>query len=127
MTTSDSNFPSSPIFSQAEELRKVVLQRDTIVSFQQSTGLLFTVIRETALLLWLVLCFGVVAFTWLSEKAIALGKSVKTGFDDFQENSREQAPAEILSNTGKSVLLTSQSAANYLITYARKQVGIYDD
>jgi hypothetical protein len=127
MTTSESSSSNSPISSQVEKLRQVILQRDTIDSFQQSLGLLFTVLKETTLLLWLVLCFSIVALTWLGEKAIALGRSLKTGLIELQENSRGQAPAEILSSTSRSVLLSSQSVANYLVTQAKQQVGLSDD
>jgi hypothetical protein len=127
MTTQRSNLSNNPISSQVEKLRQVVLQRDTIESFQQSIGLLFTVLRETALLLWLVLCFSIVALTWLGEKAITSGRSLKIGLTELQENSRGQDPGELLSNTSRSVLLTSRSAASYLVTQAKQQVGLSDD
>lgn len=117
---------SNPTIAQLNKLRQIIFTRDTALTFSQSIRLLFTLLKESLVLLWLALCYTLVALGWLGNKAIQSGQVTQKWVSTLRETSREQSPGEVAAETGRTVLDGSKVAIDYVMTQARKQVGLTD-
>lgn len=118
---------SNPAAAQLNKLQQILFTRDTAVTFSQSLRLLLTLVKESLVLLWLGLCYGFVAFGWLGNKVVQMAQATKSRLTTLQETSREQSVTEIAAETGKTVLTSSKATIDYMMTQAKKQVGLLDE
>jgi hypothetical protein len=117
---------ANPAIAQLHKLRQIALTRDTVSTFSQSIRLLFTLLKETGILLWLAVCYGLIAIGWVGNKAVESGQRAKSWLNSLRESSQNQSATEIAAETGKSVLAGSKTTIDYVMTQAKKQVGLID-
>jgi hypothetical protein len=111
---------STQISSQANKLWQIVSAPSTAESYKQALAITGTILRETATLLWLVVCLFLVVFDWFWNSSIALGQKARAWVNRFDnEDSSQKA-----SRMGQEIMAASQSSLNYLITQAREQLGM---
>ncbi|MGC1526428.1 MAG: hypothetical protein WA783_10285 [Phormidesmis sp.] len=112
------------IQSQASKLLELLFSDETAATYQKTLNLTGTLLKETAQLIWLIICSAFVFGAWVSDTSVKLGSSLRNWID--QQSSPSLAPAEKkpLSATGKSLLDQGKTAADYLLNQAREQLGL---
>lgn len=111
------------IKDQANKVSQLVFASDTGAAYQKTFSITWEILRETGVLVWLVLCLGFVAGEWFWRNSIALGRNARSWYVSFSE--KDKSPEEqSFSATGKAILEAGQSGATYLLTKAREQLGI---
>lgn len=118
---------NNPTVAQLNKLQQLIFTRDTAITFTQSIRLLFMLLKESLILLWLGLCYGFVATGWLISRTIHLGGNTKTWVNSLQEASREQSVPEVATEIGKTVLTNSKATLDRAMNQAKKQVGLLDN
>jgi hypothetical protein len=118
---------TNPAIAQFNKLQELVFNRESALTFTQSLRLIATIVKEFATLLWLTLCYGLVALSWLGNWAVQSGQRTRTWWIELKHQQAQQSPAAMAAETGKSVLSQSQAAIFYVVRQAKKQVGILDE
>jgi hypothetical protein len=116
-----------PLMEQVDKLRAILFRKDTAATLGQGAGLIFTVLKETAVLLWLALCWCIVAIAWLGNKTTQAGHQAKQQWTTFQESTQDRTPSDIAAETSKTVLNSSKTVMEQIVSTAKKQVGILND
>ncbi len=111
---------SKQISQQASKVSKLLGDPGTISSYKQALTVTIAILKETALLIWLVLCLGLVAIDWFWTNSIAVGRNARTWIEGFETTDKNELPNQL----GQSMLLASQSSLNFLVTQAREQIGL---
>lgn len=111
---------SNQIKNQADKLWQTLSAPTTFSTYQQALNLTWSILKETVLLLWLVLCLVLVFFDWFGNTAIALGRRAKTWFDNLQTSETDQ----IASDTGKALLEVGKTGIASTLSLARAQLGL---
>ncbi|MGV0024903.1 hypothetical protein [Phormidesmis priestleyi] len=115
---------SNLAIAQLKKLRQIAFTRETALTFTQSIYLLFTLLKEALVFLWFALCYGLIAFNWLATKALHSGQRAKNWFSALSETKRDKSTAEVVAETGKLIVMGSKAAIAYIMTQAKKQVGL---
>jgi hypothetical protein len=119
-THTDSNAKNTTIAEQFDKLKQLFLVDDTVKTFEKSVRLLFTLIRESITLIWLVFCWGIVALNWVGVHARQVAQGLKSWLKAFhavdEHKSKKDIAAEI-----------AQNAMQNLVVKAKKQIGLQDN
>jgi hypothetical protein len=111
---------SNQISTQANRLWQILAAPETFDSYRQAivkTGIIF---KETAILLWLTLCLGLVALEAIGAGSVSAGRSFKAWFSRLKEADTDQIATE----TGKALLSAGKTGLAFTITQARGQLGL---
>lgn len=111
---------SSPISVQANKVLKTLSDPATASAYQQAGAVTWTLIKETGILLWLVLCLALVAFDWFYNTAVSSGRNFRGWFDNLDQPDTNR----IASEAGRALLSAGKNSLNYTIAKARVQVGL---
>jgi hypothetical protein len=111
---------SNQVSTQVAKLGKILADPGTIGSYQQTIAVTITILKETAVLGWYVLCLTLVASDWFWHSSIATGKKARTWLNNLQAEDN----SEISNQVGKGVLTAGKSSVDFLISQARSQVGL---
>jgi hypothetical protein len=111
---------SNQVSTQVAKLGKILADPGTIGSYQQTIAVTLTILKETAVLAWYVLCLTLVASDWFWHNSIATGKKARTWLSHLQAEDN----SEISNQVGKGVLTAGKSSVGFLISQARSQVGL---
>jgi hypothetical protein len=111
---------SEPLRNQINSWWRTVSSEETLNTYQNTLQVTWNILRETAGLIWLFLCLGLVFFDWFRDTAIGSGRQLKTWIDALPEPKVEHAWSEVVSQS-KSV---SQVGTSRLLEQARGQLGI---
>ncbi len=106
--------------AQAAKLVQLLLAADTFAAYQKALQITWEIIKETALLIWLVICLVLVLGDWFWKTATQLGQSTRSWFTNMQEVSSDQVATE----TGKALLTAGSSTINFTLNKAREQLGL---
>jgi len=109
---------------QASKLLELLFSDETAATYQKTLNLTGTLLKETAQLIWLIICSAFVFGAWVGDTSMKLGSNLRNWID--QQGSPSLAPSEKkpLSATGKSLLDQGKTAADYLLNQAREQLGL---
>lgn len=108
------------IRSQASRFWNTVASADTANAYKQAIDVTLRIIKEAAVLVWLVLCLTLVIFDWGTERAIAAGRGTRTWISTLGESDSTQ-----LAEGAKQKLLTaSKASVTATISQARQQLGL---
>jgi hypothetical protein len=111
---------SNQVSTQAAKLGKLLSDPGTLGSYQQTLAVTIAILKEAAVLAWLVLCLVLVAGDWFWDNSIAAGQKARAWINSLQE-----ANTEDLSNqVGKSVMDVSKTGLSYVVAQAREQIGL---
>ena len=111
------------IQKQASELWELIFSEETGATYQDALNLTGNILKETAQLLWLIICSVFVFGAWLGDTSMNAGNSVRSWIDN-QGNPAVAADKKPIAETGKSLLETGRSGIAYLLDQAREQLGL---
>ena len=111
------------IKAQAGKVGQLVFAGDTSSTYGKALTLTWDILRETALLVWLVVCLVFVGGEWFWHTAMGLGAKARTWYDGLSQtdNSREERS---FTEMGQSLLTAGGNGAAFLLYQAKKQLGI---
>jgi hypothetical protein len=116
------------IKAQADKLWQLISNSSTANAYQQALALTWSIIKETGLLLWLVICLVLVVGDWFWKYSFTAGQNTRAWLTDLQTKSTSDTPVEgsgdFWSGTGKSLLAAGQNSLNAALNTARDQLGI---
>lgn len=117
---------SSPVTVQANKVWQLLTASSTANIYKQAVDVTWTILKETAQLLWLVLCLVLVAGDWFWKKSIAAGQNTRVWVDDWGSSagSTSSDPGETAAQLWQNLLASSQSAAQSLLAKAREQLDL---
>lgn len=111
---------SKQISSQANKVWQIVTAPDTAVTYQQALSLTWTIVKEAALLVWLVLCLVLVVFDWFWTNSIYAGRRARLWIESFDQQDTNQMATE----AGKALVTTSRNSLAFAISQARERLGL---
>lgn len=114
------------IKEQANTVGQLVFSSETGDLYKKTLTRTWDIIRETGLLLWLVVCLTVVGGEWFYRTSVGLGRSARDWYTTFSEKSTATTEAQPLGSTGEALLGIVKSSTSNLIGQARKQIGLPD-
>ena len=111
--------------SQAAVVSQLLFDAKTADAYKNVFALTGRIIKEIALLAWLVICSVLVFGAWFSDFAISSGKKSREWWQAQQTDSGEvQDGNQAAAATGKALLDAGQNGAYFLLDKAREQLGL---
>ena len=125
---------SSPLENQAKVWVETISSEETISSYQSVVQTLVTtvkalwdaiqvtwnILKETGKLLWLFICFGLVASDWLWDSIKRLVDKVK----GLTSEAGDPKSDTYFADAGKALLEASKTGAVKAVSQAREQLGL---
>ncbi|MGD1948472.1 MAG: hypothetical protein ACFB14_02360 [Leptolyngbyaceae cyanobacterium] len=108
--------------SQAAVVSQLLFDPKTASAYKHVLTLTGTIIKEVALLAWLLICSVLVFGAWFGETAIGAGRTARAWWQTQQTETTDGNQAAAA--TGQAFLDVSQSGANFLVDKAREQLGL---
>lgn len=108
--------------SQAAVVSRLLFAPETASSYQKVLVLTGQILKEVALLLWLLICSIFVLIAWIGETAISSGQSARDWWQAQQNSSADGN--QTAAATGKAILDVSQNGVGFLLNQAREQLGL---
>jgi hypothetical protein len=114
------------IKTQANQLWQLISNPATGATYKQAVGLTWSILKETGLLLWLVVCLVLVLGDWFWKYSYQAGQNTRIWFDELQTKSSSETEngGNFWSETGKSLLAAGQNTFDAALNTARGQLGI---
>ncbi|NJP12186.1 MAG: hypothetical protein HC866_24235 [Leptolyngbyaceae cyanobacterium RU_5_1] len=108
------------IKAQADTLWKILSEPKTYATYKDAVLITWIILVEAALLVWLVICLGLVVFEWFWNSSIVAGRNFRDWF-----NNRIEGPSDqIASETGRALLSASKNGLDFTIAAAKSQLGM---
>ena len=111
---------SSKIQAQATKFWQSIVSADTINAYTKALHVTWTIIKEAAILLWLVVCLVLVVFDWGYDVATSAGRNTRTWWNGLSKVDSN----DIASETGKQLVAASKASLSSTISQARSQLGL---
>ena len=111
---------SSKIQAQAAKFWQSVVSAETIGAYTKAIDVTWTMIKEAAILLWLVLCLVLVIFDWGYDVSTSAGRSARTWWEGISKVDSN----DIATETGKQLVEASKASLSSTISQARSQLGL---
>ncbi|MBE9076166.1 hypothetical protein IQ241_02460 [Romeria aff. gracilis LEGE 07310] len=108
------------IQAQAAKLWELLFAPETAKIYQKMLALTWDILRESAQLIWLIICFVFVFGAWASETVL----QTSYGLRNWVEAQTSDRGSTSLPAMGKALLVGSQNGAAHLLDHARGQLGI---
>ncbi|MFG6097608.1 hypothetical protein D0962_10750 [Leptolyngbyaceae cyanobacterium CCMR0082] len=108
--------------SQAAVVSQLLFDPKTADTYKSVFVLTGTIIKELALLVWLIICSVFVFFAWFGDIALNSGQKMRAWWDTQQAEPVDGNQAAAA--TGQAFLEVSQNGANFLLDKAREQLGL---
>jgi hypothetical protein len=135
------NYMTNKVQDQANKVKETIFSPATADAYSAAIALTWTILKETAQLLWLVVCLGLVSGDWFWKKSYQTGQNARVWVDGLQQRQQaastedsaaENGPSiaeaittgEFWSSTGKSLLDAGKTATAIALTTAKNQLGI---
>ncbi|WP_404788600.1 hypothetical protein [Altericista sp. CCNU0014] len=99
---------------------QTLANKETFDTYQKTIQLTWRILQETAKLVWLFLCLGLVSFTWLGETSQQSGRQLK----DWIASIPEPKADYIWSETRERLTAITRSSATSLVSQAKEQLGL---
>ncbi len=114
------------IKQQANIVRQLLFAGDTAQIYQQTLTRTWDILRETSQLIWLVICLTFVGGEWFYRRSVQLGRDTRTWYNDLSSQPPSPGEGQSMETTGQALLDTVQSGTSYLLSQARKQLGLQE-
>ena len=108
--------------SQAAVVSQLLFDPKTADAYKSVLVLTGRIIKEVALLAWLLICSVFVFAAWFGDIATKSGRDVRQWWQAQQ--TRTATGNQTAAATGKAFLDVSQNGANFLLDKAREQLGL---
>ncbi len=99
---------------------KTVSDKDSLNTYQKTVQTTWNILRETAKLVWLFLCLGLILVTWIWTSSKESGQQLKTWYEGIKEPKSEHIWAE----ASQFLMSTSRTTAEQVLAQAREQLGL---
>ncbi|NEQ49057.1 MAG: hypothetical protein F6K11_02840 [Leptolyngbya sp. SIO3F4] len=109
--------------SQAAVVSQLLFDPKTADAYKNVLALTGKIIKELALLAWLLICSVFVLGAWFSDTAIRSGRSTREWWQN-QQTAEPQDGNQTAAATSKALLDVSQNGAYFLLNKAREQLGL---
>lgn len=110
------------IKGQAGKVGELLFAAETGAAYKKTITLTWAILRETGVLLWLIICLVFVGAEWFWKKSIVLGQSARTWYEGLKEPSEEEPKSA--TEMGQSALSALGTGTETLLYQAKKQLGI---
>ncbi|MDX2099919.1 MAG: hypothetical protein SFW36_19265 [Leptolyngbyaceae cyanobacterium bins.59] len=107
------------IQAQFAKLWQLLTAAETTDTYSKTLSLTSSILKETATLLWLLVCLVLVAFDWFWNTAFQLGYAVRAWVNGLDSQGEQLVP-----NTGKSLLEVGKNSLISSINHAKEQLGV---
>ena len=108
--------------SQAAVVSKLLFDPKTADAYKSVLVLTGRIIKEVALLAWLLICSVFVFAAWFGDTATTSGRDARQWWQAQQ--TQTATGNQTAAATGKAFLDVSQNGANFLLDKAREQLGL---
>ena len=108
---------------QASKLWDLIFAKETAETYQTTLNLTGTILKESAQLIWLIICSVFVFGAWFSDTTVKSGKGIRDWLDT-QSNGGTAEEAKPLADTSKELLDKGRTSVTYLLNQAREQLGL---
>ena len=114
------------IQTQASELWDILFSEETANTYQEALGLTGKILKESAQLIWLIICSFFVFGAWFADASTKTGKGVRDWVDnkDAIAASPDAALKTISAPKGKSLLDTGRESVAAALAKAREELGL---
>lgn len=106
------------IQAQFAKFWQLVSSPDTFGVYRSAVLTTWTILKEAALSLWLVVCLVLVVFEWFWRISVGTGRSARQWLNQLEGSSDQ-----IASETGKALLSAGKSSLSYTLNQAKAQLG----
>lgn len=110
--------------SQAAVVSQLLFDPKTADAYKNVLVLTGKIIKEVALLGWLLICSVFVLGAWFSNTAISTGQNARAWWQAQQAGEESTDGNQTAAATGKALLDVSQNGAYFLLDKAREQLGL---
>jgi len=107
---------------QSSKVGDLVFSAETGSTYQKALGLTWDIVRETGILLWLVVCLLFVGAEGFWKLSVSLGRKTRNWYEGLQAPSEEEPKSA--SEMGQSVLSALGSSTETLLYQAKQQLGM---
>lgn len=111
---------SNQISSQATKVWQLVSDSNTVNSYKQALDVTWLILKETGILLWLVICLVLVAFDWFWANSIHLGRQTR----NWWENLEHRDTNRLASEAGQTLVSLGKTGLAFTLAQAREQLGL---
>ncbi len=111
------------IKQQANIVSQLIFSSETGETYKKTLVLTWNILRETGILIWLVICLAFVGGEWFYRNSVQLGRNTRDWYNTLGDRG-DASEAESAVSTGEALLSSVQSGTTYLLSRARKQLGI---
>lgn len=110
---------------QASKLWELLFSDETAQTYQTTLNLTGTILKETAQLIWLIICSVFVFGAWVSDTSVKTGNNLRTWIDEQgTPSTATAADTSTLADTGKNLLDSGRTWLTDLLSQAREQLGL---
>lgn len=110
---------------QASKLWDILFDEETAQTYQNALSLTGDILKESAQLIWLVICSFFVFGAWFGDASMKTGKGVRDWVDKKDAIlPSPDAPKVSASQKGKTLLESSRESAANLLAKAREELGL---
>ncbi len=110
----------NPIQTQVAKLWDLLFSPTTGETYKKALLLTWDILRESARLVWLVLCLGFIFVDWARVNSVRSGQELRQWYDNIEE----PKASNLWNETGRAVLAVSNSSLSYVMSQARTELGI---
>lgn len=108
---------------QASKLWDLLFSEDTASTYQNALNLTGTILKESAQLIWLVICSVFVFGAWVGDTSVKTGQGIRTWVD--KQGSEESTPdPAAMADKSKALLESGRKTVANLLNQAREQLGM---
>ena len=110
------------IKDQSRKVGELIFSTDTGATYSRALNLTWDILRETGLLLWLVICLVFVGAEWFWKTSINLGNNARDWYEGLKQPSNEEPKSA--TEIGQSMVSVLTSSTANLLYQAKQQLGI---
>lgn len=110
------------IKNQSSKVSELLFAPETGATYKKTVVLTWDILRETGILLWLIICLVFVGGEWFWKNSIRLGKGTRSWYEGLKESGQEESKSA--SEMGQSVMAALGTGTANLLYQAKQQLGI---
>jgi hypothetical protein len=110
---------SSSITAQVNQLKQIFSNNNAAETFSKSFHLLFVLIKESTILIWLLLCWCIVALSWSGDRANQMYRGVLGWWKALQTANQYSSKVDLATET-------VQNSIQNIVAKAKKQLGLLE-
>ncbi|MEO1207995.1 MAG: hypothetical protein AAFX78_00495 [Cyanobacteria bacterium J06638_20] len=110
------------IKAQSSKVGELIFAAETGAAYQKVLLLTWDILRETGVLLWLIICLVFVGAEWFWQTSIQLGGQARNWYEGLKEPTNEEPKSA--GEIGQSIADTLGSGAANLLYQAKQQLGM---